>query len=64
MKPWIKRTLFGLFGASILVGSLSACGHRHHGGTMAPMSAEDSAKWRERMVDRFTTQFPFRERAQ
>ena len=54
MKPWIKRTLFGLFGASILVGSLSACGHRHHGGTMAPMSAEDSAKWRERMVDRAT----------
>jgi periplasmic protein CpxP/Spy len=52
MKPWIKRTLFGLFGASILVGSLSACGHRHHGGSMAQMSAEDSAKWRERMIER------------
>ena len=52
MKPWIKRTLFGLFGASIIVGSLSACGHRQHGGALAPMSAEDSAKWRERMIDR------------
>ncbi len=31
MKPWIKRTLFGLFGVSILAGGLSACGHRHHG---------------------------------
>ena len=54
MKPWIKRTLFGLFGASILMGSLSACGHRHHGAGMAPMSAEDAAKWRERVMDRAT----------
>ena len=29
MKPWIKRTLFGLFGVSLLVGGLTACGHRH-----------------------------------
>ena len=27
MKPWIKRTLFGLFGVSLLVGGLTACGH-------------------------------------
>ena len=40
MKPWIKRTLFGLFGASLLIGGLSACGHRHDGqGWQA--SAED-----------------------
>ena len=52
MKPWIKRTLFGVFGVSLLVGALSACGHRHHGGGMAQMSAEDSAKWRERVIDR------------
>ena len=54
MKPWLKRTLFGLFGVSLLVGGLSACGHRHHGGGMAQMSAEDAAKWRERMMDRAT----------
>ncbi len=55
MKPWIKRTLFGLFGASILVGSLTACGHRQHDrGQMSQMSAEDSAKWRERLIERAT----------
>jgi Spy/CpxP family protein refolding chaperone len=53
MKPWIKRTLFGLFGVSLLVGALSACGHRQHGGGgVAQMSAEDAAKWRERMLER------------
>jgi periplasmic protein CpxP/Spy len=51
MKPWIKRTLFGLFGASILVGGLTACGTGHHrfGGNM---SAEQSAQAREKMVNR------------
>jgi periplasmic protein CpxP/Spy len=53
MKTWIKRTLFGLFGASILVGGLAACGHRHHGwGGGTQISAEDAAKWRERMLER------------
>lgn len=36
MKTWIKRTLFGALGASVLVGGLTACGsrgeHRHGGG--------------------------------
>ena len=50
MRPWIKRTLFGLFGASILVGGLTACGHHHHGGWQ--MSEEDSAKMRTRMLER------------
>jgi protein CpxP len=54
MKPWIKRTLFGLLGVSLLVGGLSACGHHPHGNGMAQMSAEDAAKWRERMIDRAT----------
>lgn len=54
MKPWIKRTLFGLFGVSLLVGGLSACGHRYHDRAMSPLSAEDAAKWRERMLDRAT----------
>ncbi|MBT9506480.1 Spy/CpxP family protein refolding chaperone [Rhodoferax sp.] len=51
MKLWIKRTLFGLLGATILVGGLSACGHRHHGWG-ANMSAEESAQYRSKMVDR------------
>lgn len=51
MKPWIKRTLIGLFGASILVGGLTACGHRPHG-FGANMSAEESAQQRAKMLER------------
>jgi periplasmic protein CpxP/Spy len=50
MRPWIKRTLIGLFGATILVGTLSACGH--HRGGMHQMSEEDSTKMRTRMLER------------
>ena len=52
MKTWIKRTLYGLFGATLLVGGISACSHRHHASGMAQWSAEDAAKWRERVIDR------------
>jgi protein CpxP len=52
MKTWIKRSLIGLFGVSILVGGLAACGHRHHGWGGAQISAEDAAKWRERLLER------------
>lgn len=51
MKLWIKRTLFGLFGASIVIGGLTACGH-HHTGHGMPISEEDSAKFKARMVER------------
>ena len=51
MKTWIKRTLYGLFGATLLVGGISACSHRHHGSGMAQWSAEDADKWRERVID-------------
>ncbi|MDP2368460.1 Spy/CpxP family protein refolding chaperone [Rhodoferax sp.] len=51
MKPWIKRTLIGVFGASILLGGLSACGHRQHS-WHANMSAEESTQFRGRLVDR------------
>jgi len=51
MKPWIKRSLIGLFGASILVGGLTGCGHRHHG-FGANMSAEETAQYRGKMIDR------------
>jgi Spy/CpxP family protein refolding chaperone len=51
MRPWIKRTLIGVFGASILIGGLSACGHYRHGGSWQ-MSEADSAKMREHMLER------------
>lgn len=51
MKPWIKRTLYGLFGASILVGGLSACSHHRHGYGMG-MSDSDRAEFRVKMMDR------------
>lgn len=50
MKPWIKRTLVALFGASVIVGGLSACSsgaHRH-----GPMGAEKIAEVRGKVVDR------------
>lgn len=52
MKPWIKRTLAGVFGASLLIGGLSACSHRSHGPWGSSMSETDQAQWRERMVER------------
>jgi Spy/CpxP family protein refolding chaperone len=50
MRPWIKRSFIGLFGASILFGGLAACSHRGPGS--GPMSAEDSAKFRDKMIER------------
>jgi Spy/CpxP family protein refolding chaperone len=52
MRPWIQRSLIALFGAGVLVGGLSACGHREHGAGMAQVSAEDAAKWREKLIER------------
>lgn len=51
MKPWIKRSLFSLFGFSLLVGGLSACGHRPHE-SGANMSAEDLAQKRGKIIER------------
>ncbi|CAN5139125.1 hypothetical protein BH10PSE16_BH10PSE16_27060 [soil metagenome] len=51
MKPWIKRAVLGLFGASLVVGGLTACASRHHPYD-ANMSAEQSAQMREKMIDR------------
>jgi periplasmic protein CpxP/Spy len=57
MKPWIKRTLVGVFGASILIGGLTACGtggHRggHHGGNW---SAERTTEMRGKVVDKISS---------
>ena len=53
MKPWIKKTLMGLFGASIAVGGLTACssGHHHRG----PMSAEKMSEVRGKVVERVSS---------
>jgi Spy/CpxP family protein refolding chaperone len=49
MKPWFKRSLFGVAGAALVAGSLVGCGHRHgwSGG-----SEQDRAEFRAKMVER------------
>jgi Spy/CpxP family protein refolding chaperone len=50
MKPWIRRSLAGLF-AVLTLGALGGCGHfRDHAGWGA--SAEDQARHRAHVVDR------------
>ncbi len=55
MKPFfyrnLKRTLVGALAATLLVGGLSACGHRNHE-YGASMSAEQTAEKRNKMVDK------------
>ncbi len=54
MKLWIKRTLIGVFGASILIGGLTACGSRgHHQGEN--WSAERVTEVRGKMVNRISS---------
>lgn len=53
MRSWIKRTLFGLMGAGIALGGLTACGHRYgEGHNWSSMSAEDQARLRSRVIER------------
>jgi Spy/CpxP family protein refolding chaperone len=53
MKPWIKRTLIGVFGASVLFGGLAACSHHgHRGPGWQAMSEQDAAQMKQRMVER------------
>jgi protein CpxP len=56
MKTWLKRTLIGVFGASVLFGGLAACSHRmHHGYGWHAMSDEDAAKMKARMIDKVSS---------
>lgn len=48
MKSWIKKTLIGLMGATVVLGGLSACSRGHHG----PMTEERVAEWSGKAVDR------------
>ena len=52
MRPWIKRTLSGVFGASVLFGSLAGCSHRMHSPWGGNMTEAEQAEWRGRMVER------------
>ncbi len=51
MKSWIKRTLAGIFGASILIGGLSACSRGHHG----EWSPERVTEMRGKMIERVSS---------
>ena len=60
MKPWIKKTLVGVFGATILVGGLTACGSRghHHGGDWSP---ERVTEVRGKVVDKISSKLELNE---
>jgi periplasmic protein CpxP/Spy len=51
MKPWIKRTLIGVFSASMLIGGLTACSRGHHG----DWSAEHVGEVRGKVVDKISS---------
>lgn len=53
MKPWIKKTLMGIFGVSIAVGGLTACSGGHH--QRGPMTAEKMAEVRGKVVERVSS---------
>jgi len=54
-----KRVLFGALGATLLAGSLSACGHMGDGPRWGmgsgPMSETDAAQFRGKMVERIAS---------
>ncbi|MBE7417222.1 MAG: Spy/CpxP family protein refolding chaperone [Ideonella sp.] len=52
MKRWLRRTLIGVFGASVLFGGMAACSHRVHHGDWSSMSEEDGARMKARMIER------------
>lgn len=51
-KRNLRRTLFGIFGATLVIGSLGACAHRGEHAWGANMSAEQYAERRDKMVER------------
>ncbi|WP_219209309.1 Spy/CpxP family protein refolding chaperone [Variovorax boronicumulans] len=46
MKPWFQRSLVGLFGGVLVLGSIVGCAGQRHGGD------SDSVEFRARMVER------------
>lgn len=52
MKTWLRRTLLGFLGASIVFGGLAACGHRYERHGWSELSTEERAKVRGKVLDR------------
>jgi Spy/CpxP family protein refolding chaperone len=54
MKTWIKRSLIGVFGATVLFGGIAACSHRaHHAGYgWGAMNEEDATKLKARLIEK------------
>jgi Spy/CpxP family protein refolding chaperone len=52
MKTWIKRTLIGVVGATVLLGGFAAFAHRNEGHFGRSMSTAEMAQAKTRMVDR------------
>lgn len=52
MKTWLRRTLIGAAGATVLIGGLAACAHRDHHARWRTMSDSDVAQLSERLVDK------------
>jgi protein CpxP len=55
MKTWLRRTLLGVFGATIALGGLAACGHHAYGHHGHNMTAEERAKMRGKIVERVSS---------
>jgi Spy/CpxP family protein refolding chaperone len=51
MRAWIRRTLIGVFGATLVLGSLAGCGHHARHGWDS-MSAEEQGRMREKAMNR------------
>lgn len=56
MRTWIKRSLIGVVSAAALIGGLSACSHHRPGHGAWTMSETDTAKLRERLIERASRQ--------
>ena len=52
MRSWIRRSVLAVFGATIALGGLAACGHGHDRHGWSNASPEQRAKMREKMIDR------------
>jgi periplasmic protein CpxP/Spy len=53
MRPWLKRTLIGIFGVSILAGGMAACSHQRHYGYFGDRTSDaERAEKRARMVEK------------
>jgi Spy/CpxP family protein refolding chaperone len=57
MKPWIKRTLIGAFGATVLLGGLTACGHQRPG----PWSDAQVSEMRGKAIERISSKLELTE---